>query len=187
MFTLLFQLVDFRMVVSQMLGLDVSALALPNYEIIKSLESLLHPHHHPHHDLHHHSLALSWPCPTHYQNHHLLQLQDRDTSGSVTSRSAFSQRSTGPEALLWTKRTSAHPEDSAQDRHLYDMNDLFKWSKCIHLRCIIYIFARWNWIWHEFMSYPKSDPLTVKSIALNQPFWIKDTIKMRIWHSIFVI
>ncbi|XP_021429463.2 coiled-coil domain-containing protein 170 isoform X4 [Oncorhynchus mykiss] len=94
------ELVDFRMVVSQMLGLDVSALALPNYEIIKSLESLLHPHHHPHHDLHHHSLALSWPCPTHYQNHHLLQLQDRDTSGSVTSRSAFSQRSTGPEALL---------------------------------------------------------------------------------------
>ncbi|XP_020343211.1 coiled-coil domain-containing protein 170 isoform X2 [Oncorhynchus kisutch] len=86
------ELVDFRMVVSQMLGLDVSALALPNYEIIKSLESLLHPHH----DLHHHSLALSWPCPTHYQNHPLLQLQDRDTSGSVTSRSAFSQRSTGP-------------------------------------------------------------------------------------------
>ncbi|XP_064783739.1 coiled-coil domain-containing protein 170 isoform X3 [Oncorhynchus masou masou] len=90
------ELVDFRMVVSQMLGLDVSALALPNYEIIKSLESLLHPHH----DLHHHSLALSWPCPTHCQNHHLLQLHDRDTSGSVTSRSAFSQRSTGPEALL---------------------------------------------------------------------------------------
>nr|XP_046164677.1 coiled-coil domain-containing protein 170 isoform X2 [Oncorhynchus gorbuscha] len=90
------ELVDFRMVVSQILGLDVSALALPNYEIIKSLESLLHPHH----DLHHHSLALSWPCPTHYQNHHLLQLQDRDTSGSVTSRSAFSQRSTGPDALL---------------------------------------------------------------------------------------
>ncbi|XP_029543454.1 coiled-coil domain-containing protein 170 isoform X2 [Oncorhynchus nerka] len=90
------ELVDFRMVVSQILGLDVSALALPNYEIIKSLESLLHPHH----DLHHHSLALSWPCPTHYQNHHLLQLQDRDTSGSVTSCSAFSQRSTGPEALL---------------------------------------------------------------------------------------
>ncbi|XP_029585365.1 coiled-coil domain-containing protein 170 [Salmo trutta] len=90
------ELVDFRMVVSQMLGLDVTALALPNYEIIKSLESLLHPHH----DLHHHSLALSWPCPTHHQNHHLLQLQDQDTSGSVTSLSAFSQRSTGPEALL---------------------------------------------------------------------------------------
>ncbi|XP_023842796.1 coiled-coil domain-containing protein 170 isoform X1 [Salvelinus sp. IW2-2015] len=81
------ELVDFRMVVSQMLGLDVSALALPNYEIIKSLESLLHPHHHPQHDLHHHSLALSWPCPSHHQNHHLLQLQDQDTSGSVTSLS----------------------------------------------------------------------------------------------------
>ncbi|XP_045063529.1 coiled-coil domain-containing protein 170 isoform X2 [Coregonus clupeaformis] len=92
------ELVDFRMVVSQMLGLDVTALALPNYEIIKSLESLLYPyhHHHPHHDLNH-SLALSWPCPTHHQHHHLLQLQDQDTSGSITSRSAFSQRPTGPE------------------------------------------------------------------------------------------
>ncbi|XP_055719710.1 coiled-coil domain-containing protein 170 isoform X3 [Salvelinus fontinalis] len=81
------ELVDFRMVVSQMLGLDISALALPNYEIIKSLESLLHPHHHLQHDLHHHSLALSWHCPTHHQNHHLLQLRDQDTSGSVTSLS----------------------------------------------------------------------------------------------------
>ncbi|CAB1331261.1 unnamed protein product [Coregonus sp. 'balchen'] len=83
---------------AKMLGLDVTALALPNYEIIKSLESLLYPyhHHHPHHDLNH-SLALSWPCPTHHQHHHLLQLQDQDTSGSITSRSAFSQRPTGPE------------------------------------------------------------------------------------------
>uniref|UniRef100_A0A4W6ESJ9 Coiled-coil domain containing 170 n=1 Tax=Lates calcarifer TaxID=8187 RepID=A0A4W6ESJ9_LATCA len=47
------ELVDFRMVVSQMLGLDATALALPNYEIIKLLEALLRAHHH-HHHLHHH-------------------------------------------------------------------------------------------------------------------------------------
>uniref|UniRef100_A0A8C3A0R6 Coiled-coil domain containing 170 n=1 Tax=Cyclopterus lumpus TaxID=8103 RepID=A0A8C3A0R6_CYCLU len=43
------ELLDFRTVVSQMLGLDATALALPSYEIIKSLEGLLHPHHHHHH------------------------------------------------------------------------------------------------------------------------------------------
>ncbi|XP_063773944.1 coiled-coil domain-containing protein 170 isoform X2 [Pseudophryne corroboree] len=40
------QLVDFREVVSRMLGLNVNALALPDYEIIKRLEGLLHSHHH---------------------------------------------------------------------------------------------------------------------------------------------
>ncbi|XP_069810741.1 coiled-coil domain-containing protein 170 [Dendropsophus ebraccatus] len=41
------QLTDFREVVSRMLGLNVNALALPDYEIIKRLEGLLHtPHHH---------------------------------------------------------------------------------------------------------------------------------------------
>ncbi|XP_075718986.1 coiled-coil domain-containing protein 170 isoform X2 [Rhinoderma darwinii] len=40
------QLVDFREVVSRMLGLNVNALALPDYEIIKRLEGLLHTHHH---------------------------------------------------------------------------------------------------------------------------------------------
>uniref|UniRef100_A0A8C4X421 Coiled-coil domain containing 170 n=1 Tax=Erpetoichthys calabaricus TaxID=27687 RepID=A0A8C4X421_ERPCA len=39
------QLVDFREVVSQMLGLNVSTLALPDYEIIKRLEKLIHSHH----------------------------------------------------------------------------------------------------------------------------------------------
>uniref|UniRef100_M3YGC9 Coiled-coil domain containing 170 n=1 Tax=Mustela putorius furo TaxID=9669 RepID=M3YGC9_MUSPF len=40
------QLVDFREVVSQMLGLNVSSLALPDYEIIKCLERLIHSHQH---------------------------------------------------------------------------------------------------------------------------------------------
>ncbi|XP_066452050.1 coiled-coil domain-containing protein 170 isoform X2 [Eleutherodactylus coqui] len=40
------QLADFREVVSHMLGLNVNTLALPDYEIIKRLEGLLHPHHH---------------------------------------------------------------------------------------------------------------------------------------------
>ncbi|KAM4695318.1 coiled-coil domain-containing protein 170 [Discoglossus pictus] len=40
------QLVDFREVVSRMLGLNVNALALPDYEIIKRLEGLIHSHHH---------------------------------------------------------------------------------------------------------------------------------------------
>ncbi|MBN3300169.1 CC170 protein, partial [Amia calva] len=39
------QLVDFREVVSRMLGLNVSTLALPDYEIIKQLEGLIHGHH----------------------------------------------------------------------------------------------------------------------------------------------
>ncbi|KAM4770930.1 coiled-coil domain-containing protein 170 [Rhinophrynus dorsalis] len=40
------QLLDFREVVSRMLGLNVNALALPDYEIIKRLEGLIHTHHH---------------------------------------------------------------------------------------------------------------------------------------------
>ncbi|XP_012982218.1 coiled-coil domain-containing protein 170 isoform X1 [Mesocricetus auratus] len=40
------QLVDFREVISQMLGLNLTSLALPDYEIIKCLESLVHSHHH---------------------------------------------------------------------------------------------------------------------------------------------
>ncbi|XP_010627190.1 coiled-coil domain-containing protein 170 [Fukomys damarensis] len=40
------QLVDFREVVSQMLGLNVTTLALPDYEIIKCLEILIHSHQH---------------------------------------------------------------------------------------------------------------------------------------------
>ncbi|KAM4040296.1 coiled-coil domain-containing protein 170 [Anomaloglossus baeobatrachus] len=40
------QLVDFREVISRMLGLNVNSLALPDYEIIKRLEGLLHTHHH---------------------------------------------------------------------------------------------------------------------------------------------
>lgn len=40
------QLVDFKEVVSQMLGLNVSSLALPDYEIIKCLERLIHSYQH---------------------------------------------------------------------------------------------------------------------------------------------
>ncbi|XP_047590871.1 coiled-coil domain-containing protein 170 isoform X2 [Lutra lutra] len=40
------QLVDFREVVSQMLGLNVTSLTLPDYEIIKCLERLIHSHQH---------------------------------------------------------------------------------------------------------------------------------------------
>ncbi|KAJ8399442.1 hypothetical protein AAFF_G00411540 [Aldrovandia affinis] len=55
------QLADFRKVVSEMLGLDVSMLAVPDYEIIKRLEWLLHPYHHHHQ----HPLVSGapWPCP----------------------------------------------------------------------------------------------------------------------------
>ncbi|XP_071381629.1 coiled-coil domain-containing protein 170 [Centroberyx affinis] len=85
------ELVDFRMVVSQMLGLDATTLALPNYEIIKLLESLLHTHHH-HHHLHHH-LNLPWHCPTH-QKPHLPQIQDFHDGSSFD---ASTSRSAGPE------------------------------------------------------------------------------------------
>ncbi|XP_068794798.1 coiled-coil domain-containing protein 170 isoform X2 [Struthio camelus] len=40
------QLTDFREVVSRMLGLDISSLALPDYEIITRLERLIHSHQH---------------------------------------------------------------------------------------------------------------------------------------------
>ncbi|NXD25664.1 CC170 protein, partial [Spelaeornis formosus] len=40
------QLADFREVVSQMLGLDIDSLALPDYEIITCLEGLIHSHQH---------------------------------------------------------------------------------------------------------------------------------------------
>ncbi|XP_075410334.1 coiled-coil domain-containing protein 170 [Tenrec ecaudatus] len=40
------QLMDFREVISQMLGLKVTSLALPDYEIIKCLEGLIHSYQH---------------------------------------------------------------------------------------------------------------------------------------------
>ena len=40
-----FQLLDFRGVVSRMLGLDVNTLAIPDYEIITRLEKLIKAHH----------------------------------------------------------------------------------------------------------------------------------------------
>lgn len=59
------------MLVSQTLGLDATALALPNYEIIKLLETLLHGHRH---HLHHHANIL-WHYSTH-QRPHLQQVQE---------------------------------------------------------------------------------------------------------------
>lgn len=61
------------MVVSQMLGLDATALTLPNSEIIKLLETILHNRCH-HHHLHHH-VNMPWHCAPH-QGHHLQQIQD---------------------------------------------------------------------------------------------------------------
>ncbi|XP_034714954.1 coiled-coil domain-containing protein 170 [Etheostoma cragini] len=87
------ELVDFRMVVSQMLGLDATSLALTNYEIIKLLENLLHAHHHHHHLLHH--VNMPWPCPSH-QRPHFPQIQNPPDSSSLD---------------LSTSR-SAHPEDA---------------------------------------------------------------------------
>lgn len=39
------QLLDFRLVVARMLGLDISTLAIPDYEIISRLEKLIQAHH----------------------------------------------------------------------------------------------------------------------------------------------
>ncbi|XP_076013549.1 coiled-coil domain-containing protein 170 [Genypterus blacodes] len=81
------ELVDFQMVVSQMLGLDTTTMDLPNYEIIKLLENLLHSHHLHHHHLHHHH-SVPWHCPTH-QIPHLSQIQGlRDSSSLDVSSSA---------------------------------------------------------------------------------------------------
>ncbi|XP_068436676.1 coiled-coil domain-containing protein 170 [Clinocottus analis] len=88
------ELEDFRMVVSQMLGLDAAALALPSYEIIKSLEDLLHNHHH-HHHLHHHVNA-PWLCPAHQRPH--LALFQHLPAGSSCDLSAS---------------RSAHPDEAA--------------------------------------------------------------------------
>lgn len=139
------------------------------------------------------STTTPWPCPG-------PVLPTTRTTISYSSRTKIplgllhpSQLSLrGPLAPRLSCEWSVHlliPRTLLRTWKDMNMNNLFKWSKSkrIHLRCIIYIFAHWNWIWNEFMTYPKSDPHTVKSIALNQPFWIKDRIKMRIWHSIFVI
>uniref|UniRef100_A0A3P8TBC9 Coiled-coil domain containing 170 n=1 Tax=Amphiprion percula TaxID=161767 RepID=A0A3P8TBC9_AMPPE len=78
------QLVDFRMVVSQMLGLDATSSTLSNYEIITLLENLLHAHHH----LHHH-LNPPCRCSIHQWPHHLLQiLPDSSTVDVSTCRSS---------------------------------------------------------------------------------------------------
>ncbi|XP_064190537.1 coiled-coil domain-containing protein 170 isoform X2 [Anguilla rostrata] len=62
------QLANFRKVVSEMLGLDASMLAIPDYEIIKRLEWLLHPYHHHYHPHHHASDAPSaYPPQQHHQ------------------------------------------------------------------------------------------------------------------------
>ncbi|XP_034432909.1 coiled-coil domain-containing protein 170 [Hippoglossus hippoglossus] len=82
------ELLDFRMVVSQMLSLDATAPPLPNHEIIKSLETLLHTHHHYHHL--HHRVNTPWQCPSH-RRPHLCPNQDHHDNSYLdvsTSRSA---------------------------------------------------------------------------------------------------
>ncbi|KAJ8288606.1 hypothetical protein COCON_G00012650 [Conger conger] len=61
------QLTNFRKAVSKMAGLDISMLAVPDYEIIKRLEWLLHPYSHHYHPHHHASDA---PCAYPPQKHH---------------------------------------------------------------------------------------------------------------------
>ncbi|KAG7465724.1 hypothetical protein MATL_G00156630 [Megalops atlanticus] len=79
------QLTDFRRVVSEMLGLDASSLAVPDYEIIKRLEWLLHPYHHYHHHHHHHrSPDTPCPCPS-QQSPHLSFSQKDHSAGSAPS------------------------------------------------------------------------------------------------------
>ncbi|XP_036398067.1 coiled-coil domain-containing protein 170 [Megalops cyprinoides] len=78
------QLTDFRRVVSEMLGLDASSLAVPDYEIIKRLEWLLHPYHHYHH--HHPHLSPDTPCHRPSQQNPNLSLSQKDHStGSAPS------------------------------------------------------------------------------------------------------
>ncbi|XP_047197574.1 coiled-coil domain-containing protein 170 isoform X2 [Hippoglossus stenolepis] len=82
------ELLDFRMVVSQMLSLDATAPPLPNHEIIKSLETLLHTHHHYHHL--HHRVNTPWQCPSHRRPHLCPNQDHHDNSylDASTSRSA---------------------------------------------------------------------------------------------------
>ena len=39
------QLVEFRSLIAKMLGMEVSALTVPDYEIVSKLERLIHHHH----------------------------------------------------------------------------------------------------------------------------------------------
>ncbi|XP_029982138.1 coiled-coil domain-containing protein 170 [Sphaeramia orbicularis] len=75
-------LLDFRTVVSQMIGLDTLSLALPNSEILQILESILHTHHCHHHR--HCCDKQTWLCPAH-QRPHLAQIQHLPDSSLDTS------------------------------------------------------------------------------------------------------
>ncbi|XP_022059945.2 coiled-coil domain-containing protein 170 [Acanthochromis polyacanthus] len=77
------ELTDFRMVVSQMLGVDATSSARSNYEIIKLLENLLHGHHHLHHHVNPPCL-----CSTHQWPHLLQILPDSSTVDVSTCRSS---------------------------------------------------------------------------------------------------
>lgn len=80
-----------------MLGLDPTAFALTNNEIIKFLEMLIHAHHHHHHYLHHHHVNEPWLCPTHLRapplhHHHLHQIQDPSERSSLDVSTSASDR-----------------------------------------------------------------------------------------------
>ncbi|XP_062325350.1 coiled-coil domain-containing protein 170 isoform X1 [Osmerus eperlanus] len=98
------ELADFRMVVSKMVGLDVTSLTLPDYEIIKHMEGLFnthhqhHPHlHYPHFHLHH--PRLTWPYPAQQHPHQPWVQGSADIPGSRPALSAASPRPAAPQAL----------------------------------------------------------------------------------------
>lgn len=80
------QLKDLQSVVSRMLGVDYAV--LPNDELIKLLETILHAHHHHHHHLHRH-VSTPWLCPAHQTHdvptHDLPYNSHPDDSGQVDS------------------------------------------------------------------------------------------------------
>ncbi|CAL8291816.1 unnamed protein product [Gadus morhua 'NCC'] len=99
------ELVDLRMVVSQMLGLDTTTqVTVPNHQIIRSLDSLLHPPlpppHIPHHHHHQHPpLTGFWLCPTHPEPHtglREIQAQRDSTPSGQEANSTNRSSHSGP-------------------------------------------------------------------------------------------
>ncbi|XP_046869847.1 coiled-coil domain-containing protein 170 isoform X2 [Hypomesus transpacificus] len=98
------ELADFRMVVSKMVGLDVTSLTLPDYEIIKHLEGLFNTHHQHHSHLHYphfhlHHPRLPWPYPAQQHPHQPWVQGIADIPGSRPALSAASLRPAAPQAL----------------------------------------------------------------------------------------
>ncbi|CAL8300483.1 unnamed protein product [Boreogadus saida] len=98
------ELVDLRMVVSQMLGLDATTqVTVPNHQIIRSLDSFLHPPlpppHIPHHHHQHPPLTGFWPCPAHPEPHtglREIQAQRDSTPSGQEANSTDRSSHSGP-------------------------------------------------------------------------------------------